>query len=206
MSLCLSGSAFFIHADVSIASEAENLIKVTNDKFGIIDVVLNNASLPHKPTSIENLTESLWDRVYAVNVKSIFFIAKYAVPLMKKNGGGVIINRASMAGVRPRENSSAYSSSKAAAIQLTKSLALDLAQYNIRVNVINPSAVDSPGLLKVIADDADVAEAKKVLTESLPLKCMPTPEDVAYAALYLASDEAKMLTGICINVDAGRGI
>jgi len=200
------GEAIFVHTDVSIASETENLIKVTKDKFGKIDILFNNAGIPQRPTPIENFDESLWDRIYSVNVKGIFLTAKYTVPLMKEAGGGVIINIASISGIRPRKGSSAYSSSKAAAIHLTKALALELASESIRVNAINPVAVDTPMALQLIPEGVDVREAKKALIDTIPLRRMATPKDIACAALYLASDESAMLTGTCINVDGGRGI
>jgi 3-oxoacyl-[acyl-carrier protein] reductase len=123
---------------------------------------------------------------------------------MKETGGGVIINTASIAGVRPRAGRCAYSSSKAAAINLTKTLALEFASYNIRVNVINPVAANTPMLSDVFSEEK--GEAKKALLASIPLGRVATAEDIAYAALYLASDESAMVTGACINVDGGRGI
>jgi len=200
------GEAIFIHTDVSKASDVENLIKTTEDKFGKIDILFNNAGIPHGPTPIEDLPESLWDRVFSVNLKSIFLGAKYAAPVMKKAGKGVIINLASISGIRPRPRSAAYTTSKAAAIHLTKTLAAELASSNIRVNAINPVAIDTPLLDGLIGDGVDVNEAKKALIGSVPLGRLPTPEDIAYAALYLASDESSSVTGSSIDVDGGRGI
>lgn len=200
------GKAIFIHTDVSVASDAENLIKATKSEFGKIDVLFNNAGVPQRSMSIESLDESLWDRIYAVNVKGMFLTAKYAVPVMKGAGRGVIINLASSSGIRPRKGSTAYASSKAAAIHLTKTLALELAANNIRVNCINPVAVETPMLAKFGPEGVGVEEAKKAVIETIPLGRLAVPDDVAYAALYLASDEAAMLTGTCINVDGGRGV
>jgi len=200
------GEAVFVHTDVSIASGAENLVRVARDKFGKIDILFNSAGVPQRPTLVETLDESLWDRIYVVNVKSIFLTAKYAVPVMKEARSGVIINVGSISGIRPRKGFSAYASSKAAAIHLSKALALELASSNIRVNAINPVAVDTPMIPQLIPEGADVGEAKKALIDTIPLGRMATPEDVAYAALYLASDESAMLTGTCINVDGGRGV
>jgi 3-oxoacyl-[acyl-carrier protein] reductase len=200
------GEAFFVHTDVSKAPDAESLIKITKDKFGKIDILFNNAGVPQTTMPLENLDESSWDRIYAVNVKSIFLITKCGAPVMKEAGGGVIINTASISGVRPRPGNVAYASSKAAAIHLTKALALDLAQYKIRVNCINPVAADTPMLEHFFPEGANVDQAKKSVKENIPLGRLATPEDVAYAALYLASDESTMLTGACIDVDGGRGI
>jgi len=155
---------------------------------------------------LENLDESLWDRIYAVNVKSVFLTMKYVIPVMKEAGSGVIINLASMGGVRPLKGTSAYASSKAAVIHLTKAVALELAPNNIRVNCINPAAVDTPMLPQFRPEGMDVKEFYKGAEASMPLGRIATPEDVAYAALYLASDESALLTGTCINVNGGRGI
>lgn len=195
------GDVIFVHTDVSLAIELEHLIRVTIDTFGKIDILFNNAGIDHKFTPIENIDESLWDRIYAVNVKSIFLAVKYAVPYMKKAGGGVIINTASMSGIRPRMNMSAYTSSKGAVITLTKSLAIELAPSNIRVNCINPVGTDTP-LLRRSLDE----EGLKAMISTIPLGRLAKPEDIAYAALYLACDESSMFTGTCINVDGGRGI
>ncbi|GAH80062.1 unnamed protein product, partial [marine sediment metagenome] len=143
------GEAIFVPTDVTIASEVEHLVKVTKDRFGKIDILFNNAGTDHKRTAIENIEESLWDQIYATNVKGIFLATKYVVPGMKRAGGGVIINTASISGVRPRVYSSAYSSSKGAVIVLTKALALELAPHNIRVNCINLVATDTPLLRRI---------------------------------------------------------
>jgi 3-oxoacyl-[acyl-carrier protein] reductase len=200
------GEAIFVHTDVSKASDAKNLIHTAAEKFGGIDILFNNAGVPHRPTPIEDLEESVWDRVYAVNVKSIFLTAKFAIPLMKKAGKGNIINLASVSGIKPREGSGAYSTSKAAAIHLTKELALEVAGNNIRVNCINPVALNTPMFEGLIPQGVAKEDAEKGLKSTIPIGRLATPEDVAYAALYLASDESAMLTGTSINVDGGRGI
>lgn len=200
------GEAIFVHTDVTKASEAENLVKATVNKFGKIDILFNCAGIVHRLAPIESFDESWWDRVYAVNVKGVFLTAKYTVPMMKKAGGGVIINIASMAGIRPRKGQSAYASSKAAAIHLTKELALELASDKIRVNCICPAAVDTPMKTQMMPEGADPEEFNKAIIATMPLGRLATAADVAYAALYLASDESAMLTGSCINVDGGRGI
>ncbi len=193
------GKAVFLHTDVSIASEVERLVKVTRETFGRIDILFNNAGVAIKPIPIEAMEETSWDHIYAVNVKSVFFGAKYIAPEMRRVGGGVIINTASISGVRPRSRFSAYGSSKAAVIALTKALALELGPQ-IRVNCINPGPTDTPLT-------AGLSEKQKQATiDELPLKRFARPEDIAYAALYLASDESSMLTGTSINVDGGRGI
>jgi 3-oxoacyl-[acyl-carrier protein] reductase len=198
--------ALFIHTDVSKASEVENVIKATMEKFGKIDILFNNAGTPQKTMPFENLEESLWDHLYATNVKSIYLTVKNAIPVMEEAGKGVIINLASMAGVRPRPGSAAYAGTKAAVIHLTKALAIELAPKKIRVNGINPAAVDTPMLPKFKEDGMDLDTFYEGAKASMPLGRIATPDDVANAALYLASDEADIITGICINVDGGRGI
>ena len=194
------GEAIFVYTDVSIASEVEHLVKVTMDRFGKIDVLFNNAAILLRATPVESIEESWWDRIFAINVKGIFFGAKYVVPEMKKVGGGVIINTASDAGVRPLARMTAYAGSKGAVITITKALALELAPYNIRVNCINPGITDTPMNAGV------PEEVIREFISTIPLQCQARPEEIAYAALYLASDESPFLTGTSINVDGGRGI
>ena len=200
------GEAIFVHTDVSKASDAKNLIKTAKEKFGKIDIIFNCAGIPQRPTPVDDLDESLWDHIFSINVKGIFLMTKYAFPVMKEVGSGVVINLASVSGLRPRPGSSAYASSKAAVINLTRTTALEGAPHKIRVNVINPVAADTPMLPGLLPEGVDINEAKKALIDSVPLGRLARPEDVAYAALYLASDESAMLTGTSIDVDGGRGI
>ncbi len=199
------GEAIFVHTDVTMASEVEHLIKAGKDKFGKIDIVLNCAGIwgAAGENPIENIDPSLWDRVYAVNVRSMFFTTKYVVPEMRKARGGVIINVASLAAIRPAgPRNAAYKSSKGAVIALTKALALELASDKIRVNCINPFMTETP----MLKDLQLTEEILKTAVSNAPLGRIVKPEDIAYAALYLASEESSMLTGSCINVDAGVGV
>jgi len=204
------GTALFIRADVSNAADVEKMIKTTVDKFGRLDILFNNAGIPMSFTPVENLKEELWDRIQNINVKGIFLGAKYAVPYMKRQGGGVIINTASISGVRPRPGLIAYSTSKAAAIMLTKALAIELAASKIRVNCLNPVAAETPMLPKFMSDQAltpeKFEEGRKRFTDTVPLGRLAQAEDVANAALFLASDEAALITGASLDVDGGRGI
>ncbi len=194
------GVATFVHADVSQSSDVQNLVKVTVGNYGKIDILFNNAGIGFQRTKVEYIDESLWDQIYATNVKSVFLCVKYVVPEMRKTGGGVIINTGSMSGIRPRMHDSPYGSAKSAVNLLTKALALELAP-KIRVNCINPGPISTgiiqqgPGMIQFQKD-----------TDELPLKHGGTPEDVAFAALYLASEESAFITGTAINVDGGRGI
>ena len=199
------GEAIFIQADVSRAADVERMITTTVSAYGRLDILFNNAGLPMSFTPIEEVEEELWDRIMNVNVKSIFLGCKYAAPVMKKQGGGVIVNTASIIGIRARPNMSAYSASKGAAIILTKELAIELAPYRIRVNCINPVATDTPMLAKFIGK-RDLEEGRKAYISTIPLGRLAQPEDIARAALYLVSDDASIVTGACLDVDGGRGI
>jgi len=193
------GEAIFVHTDITLASEIKALVRIVKNKFDKIDILFNNAGITAGDTLVEEIDESSWDRTYDVNVKGIFLATKYIVPEMKKAGGGIIINTASMAGIRPVSRIADYASSKGAVITLTKALAIELAPYNIRVNCINPTITETP-LVELMSE-----EWKKSIKSVLPLGRLAKPEDVAYAALYLASESA-MLTGMGINVDGGHGI
>ncbi len=197
------GQAVFVRTDVSKASDVAAMIKAAVDEYGRLDIVYNNAGYPMVPIPAENIDEELWDTIMAVNVKAIFLAFKYVAPVMKQQGGGVIINTASISGVRPRPGQSPYSTSKAAAIFLTKALAIEGAPYKIRVNCINPTATDTPMIPKL---GASTPEAVKGIVGTIPIGRMAQPIDIAYAALYLASDEASMVTGIALDVDGGRSI
>ncbi|MDP2931833.1 MAG: SDR family oxidoreductase [Chloroflexota bacterium] len=195
------GKAIFVHTDITRAADVERLVKTAIEKFGKIDILFNNAGIGQKRTEIENTDEAMIDQVYALNVKSIFLTARYVVPLMKKAGGGVIINTASTVVHRPGKNICVYASSKGAVDALTRAMALELAPSHIRVNSINPGLADTPLVHKMYS-----REFARDMVGITPLGRLITPEDVAYAALYLASDESAMTTGSSINVDGGRMI
>ncbi|MBI2865061.1 MAG: SDR family oxidoreductase [Chloroflexi bacterium] len=200
------GEAVFVHTDVSKAAQVERLVKTTVDTFGKLDILFNNAGRPQRPTSVVQMAEEEWDLIYSVNVKGIFLGAKYAVPELRKAGGGVIINTASISAVRPRMLGAAYASSKGAAIVLTKALALELARDNIRVNAIAPVAAETPMFPQFSREGADPEQIRKLTLSSIPLGRLAQADDVAFAALYLASDESSMVTGTTLDVDGGRGV
>lgn len=199
------GEAIFIKTDVTSGSDVESMIKNTVEKYEKLDILFNNAGIGTPFIMLENTEESLWDRVMSINVKGIFFGCKYAAPVMKKQGEGVIVNTASIAAVRPRAGLSAYSASKAAVITLTKCAAMELAPFNIRVNCINPVVTDTPFIVKTVEPDK-IDEAKKAMLGTIPLGRMGQPEDMAKAALYLASDDSSLVTGISLDVDGGRSV
>jgi len=202
-----SREAIYVHADVALEQDLQCLIKSAVETFGKLDIVFNNAAYYVWPHGLSDISGEEWDKTFAVNVKSIFWAAKFAVPEMKKNGGGSIINTASMAAIHPRANC-AYGSSKAAVIGLTKSLAFQLAPHNIRVNAINPDSTQTPLLKKFLAASTDdqFEEHKKQRTTVIPLGRLVKPEDIAYVAVFLASDESSMFTGSALNVDGGTAL
>ncbi len=197
-----------IQADVTIDSDVANLVNQTMEAYDGLDIVINCAGVPQSFTSIEELTLEQWDLIMNVNTKSIFLTSKYAVPIMKQQKSGSIVNIASIAGIRARPGLNAYCASKGAAIMLTKALALELAPFKIRVNAINPGPADTPMIGKfLIGDEAQKEEGmKKIFQDSVPLGSLIQPEDIAQGALYLASDLSKIVTGEVLNIDGGRGI
>lgn len=199
------GASIFVRADVSNAEDAQQMIARTVDEWGRIDILYNNAGIPMGATPIEEVDDAFFDKVMAVNVRSVHLGVKHVVPHMKRQGGGVILNTASTAGIRPRPGLSAYAASKGAVIAFTKALALELAPFKIRVVSINPVATDTP-MLPEFFGKADPAEARARFIASVPMGRLNTPTDIAHAALYLASDEAFMVTGTAFEIDGGRDI
>ncbi|MFC8684619.1 SDR family oxidoreductase [Brevibacillus porteri] len=202
------GKGHAVQTDVADDASVAALVKETLEVYGSIDVLVNCAGVPQAFTPIEELTLEQWDRIMSVNTKSIFLTTRHAVPHMKEKGKGSIINIASIAGIRARPGLNAYCASKGAAIMLSKALAIELAPFQIRVNVINPGPAETPMLGKFInGDEAEVEAGKKdIFISSVPLGMLIQPEDIAQAALYLASDLSKIVTGEVMNVDGGRGI
>ena len=203
--LATEGAAAFFRADVSRDADVKALVAATMDRFGGLDIVVNNAGITHRRQPMLEVDEATFDRIFAVNVKSIYLSARHAVPVLRGRGGGVMINIASTAGVRPRPGLTWYNGTKGAAITLTKSMAAELAPDRIRVCAINPVLGES-GMTALFMGEADTPENRKKFEATIPLGRFSTPRDVANAALYLASDEASLLTGVCLEVDGGRCI
>ena len=190
--------------DVSKGDQVKAMVDATVDWFGRLDILVNNAGIAQKRGPMLEVAEEDFDRIYAVNVKSIYLAAIHAVPHMRAQGGGVILNTASNAGVRPRPGLTWYNGSKGAAITLTKSMAAELAADKIRVCALNPVL----GVTGLTADfmGGDSPEMREEYNKTIPMGRMSTPRDVANAALFLASDEAEFLTGVCMEIDGGRCI
>lgn len=196
------GTAVAHVADVSDTDDVEAMVERSVDEFGGLDVLHNNAGIPQESTPVEEVTEETWDAIQDVNLKSAFLGTKAAVPHLRESDAGVILNTASTAAIRPRTGLSAYVASKAGMVGLTKQLAHELAEDDIRVNAICPVATDTPMLQDFAAGDLSV----EGMQDTIPLGRLCEPEDVASAATFLASDDADMITGTALEVDGGRDI
>ena len=194
--------------DVTSAEQVEAMVQRAVDRFGRIDVLFNNAGLPQAFTPFENSTDALFDRIMDVNVRGVFYGCRAAIPRMKAQGGGVILNTASTAGIRPRPGLAVYNASKAAVITLTKTLAVELAPHRIRVVSICPVATDTPMLPSFIGVEqgADEAEGRRRFISTIPWGRLNRPEDIARAAVFLASSDAEMVTGTAFEIDGGRDV
>lgn len=197
------GIARYVHTDVTSDDDWMALVQATLDAFGGLTTVVNNAGAAHANAPVAEIPEEDFDRVYAVNVKSLFHSARHCVPILQQNGDGAFINIASTSAIRPRPGMTWYSASKGSMVTASRSMAVELATDKIRVCVINPVAAATPLLRNFIGNDNN-EEALAKLGESIPLGRLALPADVANTALWLASDEAEFITGTCIEVDGGR--
>ena len=200
----IGNSAFAMEADVSIDGDVSRMVQKALDRWGQLDILVNNAGTTHRNQPMTEVTEEEYERIFAVNVKSVYLSARHVVPVMKKQGFGVILNVASTAGVRPRPGLVWYNTSKGAMMTATKAMAIELAGEKIRVNAINPVAGET-GMLHLFMGE-DTPEKRAQFISSIPLGRLSLPEDMANAALFLCSDEAEMITGLCMEVDGGRCI
>jgi 3-oxoacyl-[acyl-carrier protein] reductase len=198
------GEASFVRGDVSIDADVAKLASSALQAHTRIDVIVNNAGTTHRNRPLLEVGEAEFDRIYAVNVKSLYLTARHAVPAMRRQGGGAFITIASTAGVRPRPGLTWYNGSKGAAIVTSRSMAAELAPDRIRVNVINPVAGETGLLAEFMGGDSPQLRAKFIAT--IPLGRLSLPSDVATAAVFFASDEAAFITGACLEVDGGRCI
>jgi 3-oxoacyl-[acyl-carrier protein] reductase len=191
----------FAPADVTKGGDWAKLVAGAGAE---LDIIVNNAGWTHRNKPYLEVSEAEFDRVYAVNVKSIYLSALHALPVFRKRGGGCLVNIASTAGVRPRPGLTVYNSSKGAVINMSKSMAAEFGPDKVRVNCVNPVFSPETALSADFAGGAVTEEAKKKFLATIPLGRFSTPLDVANACLYLASDEASMVSGVCIEVDGAR--
>jgi 3-oxoacyl-[acyl-carrier protein] reductase len=196
--------AIAIAADVSKAADVNRAVEATIQAFGGLDVLVNNAGISHRNRPMLEVEEDEFDRVFAVNVKSIYLFARAAIPQMRSQGRGVIVNVGSTAGLRPRPGLTWYNGTKGAVHSITKSMAIELAPDRIRVCALAPVAGDTPLLATFMGEDTP--EKRAAFRNTIPLGRLSRPDDIANAALFLASDEADLVTGVVLEVDGGRCI
>jgi 3-oxoacyl-[acyl-carrier protein] reductase len=194
-------NAIFLRCDVAKRSDIDTAVALTLRAFGTLDILVNNAGVSHVNKPLLDISEAEFDRVFAINVKGLFMFSQAVVPVMRKNGGGVIVNIGSTAGLRPRPGLSAYNATKGAVHNLTKTLAVELAPDKIRVCAIAPVATDTP-LLATFLGNGEGQREKFIGT--VPLGRLALPQDIADMALFLASADAKFVTGNIVEVDGGR--
>ncbi len=200
----IGAGAIALTCVVSKYDHVEAAVKAAIATFGRVDCVVNNAGTTHRNRSMLEVDEAEFDRIFAVNVKSIFLMADALVPHMRENGGGVIVNVGSTAALRPRPGLTVYNASKGAVHVMSKSMAVEFAPDNIRVCALAPVAGETPLLASFLG--ADTPERRAAFKATVPLGRFSTPQDVANAALFLVSDEASFLTGVVLEVDGGRCI
>ena len=192
------------NADVSNGDQMADMIETAIRALGHVDIMVNNAGVTHLPGQLEDITEEDFDRVFAVNCKSVYLSARSLVPHFKHRGSGNILNIASTAGVSPRPRLNWYNASKGWMITATRTMAVELAPDGIRVNALNPVAGETPLLKSFMGEDTPEIRTKFLST--IPLGRFSQPEDLGNAAAFLCSDEASMITGVCMEVDGGRCI
>ena len=193
-----------LRVDVSNAADVRLMMEAAELHFGQLDILVNNAGVAHLPQPLEGLPEDDFDRIAAVNMKAIYLAMKEVVPRFKARQRGVVLNMASTAGVSPRPRLAWYNASKGWVITATRACAVELAPFGIRVNALNPVAGETPLLKTFMGEDTPQMRAKFLST--IPLGRFSTPEDLGNAACFLCSDEAGMVTGVCMEVDGGRCI
>ena len=200
----IGAAAVACKADVSQRADVDAMVGLATDRFGRLDIMVNNAGYTHRNGDMLKVDEKTFDTIVAVNMKAIYLAALAVVPVMEREGGGSIITTASTAGLRPRPGLTWYNASKGWAITATKSMAVELAPKNIRVNCLCPVAGETGMLAQFMGEDTP--EKRALFRASIPLGRLSTPLDIANAALWLASDEAEFITGVALEVDGGRCI
>jgi 3-oxoacyl-[acyl-carrier protein] reductase len=200
----LGDAALGLRVDVSNGDDVAEMLSGAIGFGGGVDILVNNAGIGHTPESMETLSEEIFDRIFEVNIKSIYRTAQQVVPIMKKKGAGAILNMGSTGGVSPRPNLTWYNASKGWVITATRSMAIELAGSGVRVNALNPVAGETPLLKTFMGEDTPEIRAK--FLASIPIGRFSTPEDMGAAACFLCSDDASMITGVALEVDGGRCI
>ena len=200
----IGNQAIGVRADVTVAADVAAMVEAAQSRFGGLDILVNNAGMGHVPQPLEDLSEDDFDRILAVNVKAIYLAAKVVVPRFKAQKRGMILNIASTAGVSPRPRLTWYNASKGWVITATRSMAVELAPFGIRVCALNPVAGETPMLKTFMGEDTPEIRAKFLST--IPIGRFSTPEDLGNAACFLCSDEASMITGVAMEIDGGRCI
>ncbi|MBC8339736.1 MAG: SDR family oxidoreductase [Rhodospirillales bacterium] len=198
------GRAQAFRVDVSDTSQVKAMMDEAESAFGGMDILVNNAGIAQRRGPMLEVTEDEFERIYAVNVKSIYLTAVHGIPLLRKSADGNIVNIASTAAVSPRPGLTWYNGSKGAVVTLTQSMAAELAPEKIRVNAVNP-VIGETGLTEAFMG-GDTPELREKFVATIPLGRMSTPRDIANASLYLASNEADFITGVAMEVDGGRCI
>jgi NAD(P)-dependent dehydrogenase (short-subunit alcohol dehydrogenase family) len=198
--------ALFVRADVTNPADVEAMVQTAKDAFGCIDLLYNNAGIDlPRATNVVDTTVEDWDRILDVNLKGVFLCSRLVIPELIACGGGVILNTASIAGLAPMPQEAAYGASKAGLVLLTKQMARDYAPYNIRVNSLCPGPMESPtrDRLAFLQGDPEAFARRQSFAQQIPLGRMCLPEDIAAAALFLASEDAAMITGVDLVIDGG---
>lgn len=194
--------AMYVRTNLTSAADVEALVSLTVETYGKLDILYNNAGI-NLFAQLADTKEEDWDKVMQVNVKSVYLTCKYAIPVMKERGYGVILNTASAAAIVGLRNLAAYTASKGAVLQLTRNIALDYAKNGIRVNAICPGVTATEMTEKVIMDDPDPVAARARFDRVIPRGTMAVPSEIAMAALFLVSDESSYIVGAAIPVDGG---
>lgn len=197
------GNIIFVPGDVSSRADTENFVAVTLDTFGQVDIIFNNAGYYLKK-QIEDTTDDEYDRLMDVNMRALYLSSSIVIPVMKKQGGGVVLSTSSNAGLVGRPNGPIYGAAKGAVIALTKALAIANGPFGIRVNCICPGSMFTPMFQTGLAAVADPEDTIRRVSNTVALRRLGTAEDVAQAALFLASDESSYITGVALPVDGGR--
>jgi NAD(P)-dependent dehydrogenase (short-subunit alcohol dehydrogenase family) len=204
--LTAGGKAIYAQADVSRAADIENVIKRALDGFGRLDILVNNAGVNPSMTAVVDMTEENWDHIVATNLKGVFLCSKFSIPEMVRGGGGAIVNVSSVTSLIGIKARAGISATKGGVTSLTRSMAVDYGPQNVRVNCICPSFIETEMTAQFLADKRKDPAAWEQIIAAFPLRKLGTPDDVASAALFLASEESRWITGISLSVDGGHAV